>query len=94
MLRPGAFFHGSGDNEATWTEFGKADVILDNLIAAGKAKPMIVVMPDGHTSPPMPRDAPGAAEARNKNLGSVATANVLLAQSAHSKQTSSKFQTK
>ena len=62
-------FHGSGDNEATWTEFGKADVILDNLIAAGKAKPMIVVMPDGHTSPPMPRDAPGAAEARTKNLG-------------------------
>ncbi len=62
-------FHGSGDNEATWSEFGKADVILDNLIADGKAKPMIVVMPEGHTAPPVPRDAPGAAEARNKNLG-------------------------
>lgn len=60
-------FHGSGDNEATWTEFGRADLILDNLIAAGKAKPMIVVMTDGHTAPPVPRDAPGAAEARAKN---------------------------
>ena len=41
-------FHGSGDNEATWTEFGRANVILDNLIASGKAKPMVVVMTDGH----------------------------------------------
>lgn len=41
-------FHGSGDNEATWTEFGRANVILDNLIAAGKVKPMVVVMTDGH----------------------------------------------
>jgi len=45
-------FHGSGDNEATWTTFGHAHVILDNLLAAGKAKPMIVVMPDGHAAPP------------------------------------------
>ncbi len=60
-------FHGSGDNEATWSEFGRADMILDNLIADGKVKPMIVVMPDGHTAPPVPRDAPGAAEARAKN---------------------------
>ncbi|MDB6138339.1 MAG: putative esterase [Verrucomicrobiaceae bacterium] len=62
-------FHGSGDNEATWTDFGKAHLILDNLIAEGKARPMIAVMPDGHTAPPMPRDAPGAAEARAKNQG-------------------------
>ncbi len=40
--------HGSGDNEATWTEFGRANVILDNLIAAKKAVPMIVIMTDGH----------------------------------------------
>lgn len=40
--------HGSGDNEATWTEFGRAHVILDNLIAAKKAVPMVVVMTDGH----------------------------------------------
>ena len=63
-------FHGSGDNEATWTDFGRAHVILDNLIASGKAKPMLVVMPDGHTTPPVPRDSPKAAEARNKNASS------------------------
>jgi enterochelin esterase-like enzyme len=41
-------FHGTGDTEATWTEFGRAHLILDNLIAAGKAVPMLLVMPDGH----------------------------------------------
>ena len=45
-------FHGSGDNEATWTAFGHAHWILDNLIAAGKANPMIVVMTDGHAYSP------------------------------------------
>ncbi|MFY7836282.1 MAG: esterase [Novosphingobium sp.] len=44
--------HGGGDSETSWTTAGRANEILDNLIAAGKAKPMIVVMPDG--SPPMP----------------------------------------
>ena len=41
-------FHGSGDNEATWTDFGRVHLILDNLIAQGKAKPMLLVMTDGH----------------------------------------------
>jgi len=41
-------FHGTGDTEATWTEFGRANLILDNLIAVGKAVPMLLVMPDGH----------------------------------------------
>ena len=40
--------HGSGDNQATWTVHGKAHWLLDNLIAQGKAKPMVVVMLDGH----------------------------------------------
>lgn len=40
--------HGSGDNESTWTELGKANLILDNLIAEGKAERMIVVMTNGH----------------------------------------------
>ena len=40
--------HGSGDNHRTWVEHGKAHWILDNLIAAGKARPMVVVMLDGH----------------------------------------------
>jgi len=42
--------HGSGDNEATWTVLGRAHYILDNLIAAGRAKPMIIVMTDGHAA--------------------------------------------
>jgi enterochelin esterase family protein len=36
--------HGGGEDERVWIEMGRANVILDNLIAAGKAKPMIVVM--------------------------------------------------
>jgi len=40
--------HGSGDNQATWTVHGKAHWILDNLLAAGKTRPMLVVMMDGH----------------------------------------------
>jgi enterochelin esterase-like enzyme len=39
--------HGSGDTEAGWVNAGRANLILDNLIAAGAAKPMIVVMPYG-----------------------------------------------
>jgi len=42
--------HGSGDCDEAWTSVGRAGFILDNLIAAGKAKPMIVAMPAGHTS--------------------------------------------
>ena len=41
--------HGAGDCDDSWTTVGRASFILDNLIAAGKAKPMIVVMPAGHT---------------------------------------------
>lgn len=37
--------HGAGDSDDSWTSVGRAGFILDNLIAAGKAKPMIVVMP-------------------------------------------------
>ncbi len=42
--------HGGGNDEDTWTNMGRATVIMDNLIAAGKAKPMIVVMPNGNAS--------------------------------------------
>lgn len=48
--------HGSGDNQDTWTVHGKAHWILDNLIAEGKAVPMIVVMMDGHAQVPRGRD--------------------------------------
>jgi enterochelin esterase-like enzyme len=40
--------HGAGDNERGWSTIGRANVILDNLIAEEKAVPMIIVMPDGH----------------------------------------------
>ncbi len=43
--------HGSGDNEASWTDVGRANLILDNLIAEGMAQPMLVVMPNGHPVP-------------------------------------------
>jgi enterochelin esterase family protein len=42
--------HGGGGDEDAWVTMGRANVILDNLIAAGKAKPMIVVMPNGNAT--------------------------------------------
>lgn len=42
--------HGSGGDESAWTELGNVPRILDNLIAEGKAEPMIVVMPNGNMS--------------------------------------------
>lgn len=40
--------HGSGENGTGWTKQGRANLILDNLLAAGKAKPMIIVMETGY----------------------------------------------
>jgi enterochelin esterase family protein len=40
--------HGAGDNDHSWSTVGRAGFILDNLIAAKKAVPMVVVMPAGH----------------------------------------------
>lgn len=56
--------HGSGDNDATWTALGRANVIMDNLIAAKKARPMIVVMTDGHAFVPSP--GPSATNSENR----------------------------
>lgn len=49
--------HGGGDEDSGWSTIGRAGFILDNLIAAGKAKPMVVVMPNG--SLPRPPVVPG-----------------------------------
>ncbi len=49
--------HGAGGDEDAWTTLGRAAQIMDNLIATGKAKPMIVVMPNGNTNC---QAAPGA----------------------------------
>jgi enterochelin esterase family protein len=58
--------HGAGDIESGWTMIGRANNILDNLIAEGKARPMVVVMPLGHaiqsfwTGPAKSAGAPAA----------------------------------
>src|SRR5205085_9497525 len=51
--------HGNGQIEASWTWTGRANVILDNLLAEGKIKPMIVAMPYGHVPREIKTAAPG-----------------------------------
>ncbi|HKF26055.1 MAG TPA: alpha/beta hydrolase-fold protein, partial [Candidatus Acidoferrum sp.] len=52
--------HGYSDDASGWTAVGRANVILDNLIAAGKAKPMIIVMPLGYGEPKILEPRSGA----------------------------------
>jgi enterochelin esterase-like enzyme len=40
--------HGAGDDDEGWVRSGRANFILDNLLAAGSIRPMIVAMPNGH----------------------------------------------
>ena len=54
--------HGAGDCDESWTSVGRAGFILDNLIAAKKAKPMVVVMPAGHTNTQPAGGGRGAAQ--------------------------------
>jgi len=42
--------HGGGGDEDAWDTMGRANIIMDNLLAAGKIKPMIVVMPNGNAT--------------------------------------------
>jgi enterochelin esterase-like enzyme len=52
--------HGYSDDASAWTAVGRANLILDNLIAQGKAKAMIVVMPLGYGAPAiLSRRGPG-----------------------------------
>jgi enterochelin esterase family protein len=67
--------HGSGDTETGWTMVGRANIILDNLIAAGKAKPMIIVMPYGR---PTQEVYFGAGPAQQQGGGGNAWENDLL----------------
>jgi enterochelin esterase family protein len=61
--------HGSGDNESMWTHSGHANLIMDNLLAEGKAKPAVIVMPLGHVPRPAQAGMDYAAErARSTNL--------------------------
>jgi enterochelin esterase-like enzyme len=57
--------HGGGGDEDAWTTMGRAPYILDNLIAKGMTKPMLVVMPNGNAYQSAgPGDAPAAAAFR------------------------------
>lgn len=58
--------HGMGENETSWSKQGKMNFIMDNLIAEGKAKPMIVVMDNGNIEvfKTLPGEDPGQARAR------------------------------
>jgi enterochelin esterase family protein len=63
--------HGFSDDASGWTAVGRANVILDNLIAQGKAKPMIVVMPLGYGTMEMVRagwDSWAHEHLRDQNL--------------------------
>jgi enterochelin esterase family protein len=44
--------HGAGESELGWTMQGRANIILDNLIAEGKSKPMLIVMDNGYAPKP------------------------------------------
>ncbi len=54
--------HGGGDEDSGWNTIGRAGFILDNLLAEKKAKPMIIVMPNGSLPRPtnLPPATPGA----------------------------------
>ncbi|MGD0583554.1 MAG: alpha/beta hydrolase-fold protein [Bacteroidales bacterium] len=66
--------HGGGGDEDAWTTLGRACQILDNLISQGKAKPMIVVMPNGNPGQPCAfTDAPPLpANAQPQTMGDMA----------------------
>jgi len=65
--------HGSSENASSWSRQGRAGLILDNLIAAGKARPMIVVMETGYPKQPAgllspaPPPTPPAPGTPNRN---------------------------
>jgi len=59
--------HGGGEDETGWATQGKTDIILDNLIAAGKARPMLVVIANGNL--------PSAGGARGGGYSSAGMAN-------------------
>src|SRR6267143_671435 len=64
--------HGFSDDASGWSAVGRANVILDNLIAQGKTKPMLVVMPLGYGAPEILRGGFGgfsrSPEVRDRNF--------------------------
>ena len=62
--------HGSGGDEDAWPTMGIANVIMDNVIAQGKAKPMIVVMPNAYWNEIASLDLAGPRTAPPPGVGS------------------------
>jgi enterochelin esterase family protein len=59
--------HGASGHDGQWTQIGRANVIADNLVADGKAVPMVIVMPDGHAYRPPP-GTPDAEKLRTERF--------------------------
>lgn len=58
--------HGMGENETSWSNGGKMNLIMDNLIASGQAKPMIVVMDNGNIEVFKPAPGESMADAHKR----------------------------
>jgi len=71
--------HGGGDDDSGWSTIGRAGFIMDNLLAAGKVEPMIVVMPNGSVRRPgvsyrltgADRSSPAAIRARIEGISAL-----------------------
>jgi enterochelin esterase family protein len=61
--------HGAASDESSWSESGRVNLILDNLIADGKLKPLVVVMPYGHAYRPGEPLAGGADAMKRQRAG-------------------------
>lgn len=60
--------HGSGDDDRHWSLLGQANVIADNLLAEGKCKPMLIVMPEGHPAGAIGHEDRATYSTRNLEL--------------------------
>jgi enterochelin esterase family protein len=66
--------HGAGGDEEVWLNRGRANYILDNLIAAGKAEPMIVVITNGNpNTPAAPLDRSYSEKAEDSGIGGMSS---------------------
>jgi enterochelin esterase family protein len=66
--------HGGGEDYRVWTQMGRANVILDNLLAEGKVKPMIIVMETSVDPGPFGGPGRGAGASRGPGAGAPAAA--------------------